>query len=119
MAELASDHRAGASLGSPRYLGTTDCTTTSKTNAQATTAYPASGDLSGKCLLIYNASTTVDVHVHPVSSSTGTVTTNRTGNHGAPVKPGSFVEITMGGSDSHLAAITASSTANLDVWELS
>jgi hypothetical protein len=105
-----------AAQGSPTYLGTYDATGTSKTNSQATTPFGHTGDfLTGKVLLVHNAGS-VAVRIHPVAASYGTVTTNRTGNHGVYVEAGEKATLRM--AQPYLAVITTSSTANVDVWEL-
>lgn len=106
-----------ASAGMPVYLGSYNVTTTSKTNGQVGTTFNTSGDgLAGKTLLLI---TDADVRILPVTSSTGVVTTTRdAAGFGVLVSAGSRVTLRMGPAATHLAIIHASSTANVDVWEL-
>lgn len=111
-------HLQNALNGYPVYLGTVDATTTSKTNHEATTAFNNTGEaLTGKVLLIYNAGS-VDIRVHPVATNTGTTTNTRGARFGVPIGPNERVIITMGRLYPWLAVIATSSTANVDVWEL-
>lgn len=111
--QLGPHDRLSASLGEPKYLGTISATTTSGTNS----GFPSSGDLSGKMLLISVVDSTGTTRIHPVSSSAGTVTASRTGNHGVPWTDGDIKIITMN-ANTHLAAICSTGTANVDIWEL-
>lgn len=104
----------------PLYLGTIDATTTSKTNAQATTAFNTTGDLlKGKVLLIQNAGI-VTIRLYAVAASTDAVTNTRgaAANFGPEIQPGERVVMAMDLSNGYLAGIATSSTANIDVWEL-
>ncbi len=107
--------------GMPQFLGRYDATGTSKTNAQATDAFNATAatSLAGKTLLIINNGG-VEISIYPVTTTTGTVTRTyaAAANLGVPVAAGARVTLTMGPSHGYLAVITASSTANVDVWEL-
>lgn len=103
--------------GSPSYLGTIDATTTSKTNTQATTTFPSTGDLSGKVLLIQNAGS-VDIRLSGVTSGTATVSNSRGVGFAVAIAPGERVIVTLKSNQTHLAVIATSSTANVDVWEL-
>jgi hypothetical protein len=106
-------------LGQWTYLGTIDATTTSKTNAEATTPFNTTGELlKGKLLMFMCDATTV--RVATVSTSTSTVTTNRTGSFGVPIATAnSAMYVLMGQRNGYIAAITSASTANVDVWEMS
>lgn len=107
--------------GSPRYLGTIDFTATSKTNAEATTAFnTAAPRLGGKVLLIQPDQ---DCYILPVSTSTGTVTST----NGVKLTSGERVQITMDDIDptsisgeayQWLACLRVSASGNLKVWEL-
>lgn len=113
-----NDNLNQALNGYPVYLGTIDCTTTAKTNAEATTPFGNTGELlKGKVLLIKNAGS-VDVYIHPVATSTGDVVTARGANYGVPLAAGERVYVTMGSAYGYISAIAASSTANLDFWEM-
>lgn len=109
--------------GSPDYLGTIDCTTTSKTNHEATTPFNNTGNaLLGKVLLLSNEGT-VDVYVHPVSTNAGLVTSDGTGNHGVRIGAAERVILMMedddtGSPNKWIAAKTASGTANLRIYDL-
>jgi hypothetical protein len=114
---LSAQHFQQVLNGSPVYLGTIDCTGTSKTNAQATTPFGNTGDmLKGKVLLVCNSGS-VTVYVHPVATSTGTTTAVRGAGFGVPIGPGERVYITMNAKYPYIAAITTT-TANLDFWEM-
>lgn len=108
-----------AAQGAPVYLGSYNATTTAKTNAEVTTAFNATGDgLAGKVLLIHNTGTD-DVRVLPVAASTGDVTTVRdAAGFGVLVSAGAKVTIRMQPSMAYLSVICPSSTATVDVWEL-
>jgi hypothetical protein len=100
-----------AAIGSPAFLGVIDVTTTSKRQDQATAAFSTSGTaLASKTLLVHASAA---CFIAPVASS-GTVTAA----NGVPLGADEKAVITMLPSDTHLAAITASGTANLKVWEL-
>ena len=117
-AALTGIHLQGAIVGYPVYLGTYDATTTSKTNHQATTVFNNTGvALKGKVLCIYNAGS-VDVRWHPTATNDGTTTNTRGATFGVPLAPGSFATVRMGETYGWLAVIATSSTANVDVWEL-
>lgn len=117
-APLTGDALSNALNGYPLYLGTVDATTTSKTNAQATTAFAASGDaLAGKVLMIQNAGT-VSIRLHPVATSTGTVSNTRGAGFGPEIQPGERIDVTMGRTYSFLAIIATSGAANVDFWEM-
>lgn len=119
-ARLGGDPVVQALNGLPEYLGTIDATTTSKTNAEATTPFNASGDaLGGKVLLIHNSGSTA-CRVYGVTTSTGTVTNTRgAGNaFGVPIAPDSIKPVTMTGTRKFLAVVMVSGTANVDVWEM-
>jgi hypothetical protein len=117
-APLRGDALSDALNGYPVYLGTVDATTTSKTNAQASSAFANSGDaLRGKVLMIQNAGS-VSIRIHPVSSSTGTVANARGTGFGPEIQPGERVYIRMGETYPYLAVIATSSTASVDFWEM-
>ncbi len=108
-------------VGSPSIIGVIDCTTTSKTNGQATQAFNSTGTgLQWKTLLVYNGGSTV-AHVRPVSTSTGLATywipDGGLNGYGVPIAAGAIGTIHMS-DQPFLACIMASSTANLVVWEL-
>lgn len=98
--------------GAPVFLGVIDATTTSKTNAQATTAFGANEPyLTGKTLLIQPSA---EIYLGVSRTSSGTVTTS----NGVKVLADERVVICMDSAYAYLAAITASGTANVRVWEL-
>lgn len=107
--------------GSLRYLGTIDFTSTSKTNAQATTPFSAaSPSLAGKHLILQ---CTQDVYILPVTSSTGTVSsTNGFTMYAGETKSFWMDDYNERANDGEvyawLAAIRVSSDGNLKVWEL-
>ncbi len=108
-----------ADTGMPIYLGRYDATVSSKTNSQATDAFNATGNgLAGKTLLLLNNGV-VEISVYPVATATATVTRTyaAAANLGVPVAAGARVTLRMGNLP-FLAVMTASSTANVDVWEL-
>lgn len=105
--------------GSLRYLGVIDFTNVSKTNAQATAPFGATG-LQGKHLIMQ---CTQDVYILPVASSTGTVTST----NGFTMYAGETKSFWMDDVDSKapagesygwLAALRVSADGNLKVWEL-
>lgn len=108
-----------AAVGSPRYLGSYNATTTAKTNAEVATPFgTGTGLLKNKTLLIHNAGT-VAVRILEVSTSTGDVTTTRNAaGFGVYVNAGEKATLTMGPDMGYLSVITTSSTSDLDVWEL-
>lgn len=117
-AALSGDHLIGALNGYPLYLGTVDATTTSKTNHEATTPFNDTGEaLKGKVLLIVNAGT-VDIRIHPMALNNGVVSNSRGAGFGVPVGAGERVTVRMGTSYGFMAVIATSSTANVDIWEL-
>lgn len=107
--------------GSLRYLGTIDFTSTSRTNAQATTPFnDTSPALAGKHLILQ---TSQDVYILPVQTSTGTVTsTNGFTLYAGETKSfwmDDFDERAVAGEPyAWLAALRVSADGNLKVWEL-
>lgn len=98
--------------GMPIFLGVIDATTTSKTNHEATTPFNNTGEaLKGKTLLIQ---VSAECYIGVTSTSTGTVTTA----NGVKLAADERVIIMMGQSRGFLAAIHATATANVRVWEL-
>lgn len=101
-----------AANGSPSFLGVIDATTTSKTNHQATTPFANTVDaLKGKTILIQSSAA---CFILPVSTNTGTVTAA----NGVKLAADERVIITMGSAQGWLAAILASGTGNVRVWEM-
>lgn len=105
--------------GSLRYLGVIDFTATSKTNAQASVAFNASG-LQGKHLILQ---TTQDVYILPVQTSTTAITAT----NGFTMFAGETKSFWMDDADSKapagelyawIAALRVSADGNLKVWEL-
>lgn len=116
--QWTSDGAQAASIGSPKYLGTIDATTTSRTNGQATTPFLNTGDgLKGKILLIVNDGT-VNVRILPTATATGVVTVTRGANFGVPLTAGERVIVRMTHDYPFMAVITPVGTANLDIFEL-
>lgn len=104
--------------GKPKYLGTIDVTTTSKTNAQATTAFGHTGTLLKNMVLLIQCDA-AGVRIHPVAEEDDTVTTNRAGNHGVELsEEKERIIIVMDNTDGYVAAIIGSGTANCDFWRL-
>lgn len=99
-----------AIIGSPKFLGVIDGTTTAKTNAEATTPFSASG-LTGKTLLIHASAA---CFIGMVDTSTGDVTTA----NGVPLAADEKAIITVHPSYPFLAVIHATATVSLKVWEL-
>lgn len=99
--------------GSPKFLGVIDYTGTSKTNHEATTPFNnTSTALCGKLLLL---SATTAVHVLKVATNAGTVTTTT----GVPLQPNDrVIQLMDNSTNCWLAAIRASASGNLSVWEL-
>lgn len=106
--------------GSPRYLGTIDFTSASRTNGSgATTPFNTAG-LTGKKILLQADQ---DVYILPVATVSGAVTAA----NGVKLNSGERVVISMDDSDSKapagelyawLAALRVSADGNLKVWEL-
>ncbi len=110
----------GADTGMPVYLGRIAAGATSQTNGQTADAFNTTGDgLAGKNILVLNAGT-VEVSVYPVTSSTGTTTRTyaAAASYGVPIPAGESRTIRMGSGATHLATITDSAAANVDVWEM-
>jgi hypothetical protein len=103
-----------AIYGRKVLLGVIDATTTSKTNAQATSSFPSSGDLTGKLLLIQADAA---VHVLEVNSSTGTVGSSGS-NRGVKLATDQLFYVNMTRDYGYLAAVTPSGTANVYIYEL-
>lgn len=108
-----------AAIGSPRYLGSYNATTTAKTNAEVTTPFgTGTGLLKNKVLLLHNAGS-VAVRLLEVSTSTGDVTTTRNAaGFGVYLEAGEKATMRMGPDLGYLSIITTSSTADVDVWEM-
>jgi hypothetical protein len=100
------------SQGLPKYLGTIDATTTSKTNAQATSAFGNTGTFLKRKMLLIQVSAACSIL--PVTASNGTVTTGT----GVDLAANERVIITLDDDHGYIAAITASGTANVKIWEL-
>lgn len=115
--QLSAMDASLAALGSPRYLGTINAGTTAKTNAEASTPFAATGDaLKGKMLLIV---TDAAVRLHGVATSDGDVTTTRNAaGFGVPLAADERVVIRVVDDYPYLSVITASGSANVDIWEL-
>lgn len=108
-----------AAQGAPVYLGSYNATTSAKTNAEVATPFSNSGDgLAGKVLMVHNTGTD-DVRILPVAGSTDDVTiTRNAAGFGVLVSAGSKVTLRMQPAMPYLAVICPSSTATVDVWEL-
>lgn len=106
--------------GSPRYLGTIDFTSSSRTNAVgASTTFNTSG-LQAKVLLLQPSQ---DVYILPVATNNGAVTSTT----GIVIYANERVILTMDDTDAQtpagelyawLAALRVSADGNLKVWEL-
>lgn len=101
--------RAGQSLGAPTVLGVIDFTSSSKTNATATTPFgTGTGELSDKTLLLQS---TQDCYILTGTSPTAASTTS--------VKIVADERVTLHmGAHTKLAVIRSSADGNLLVWEL-
>ena len=116
---VKGQHLQDAIQGYAVYLGTIDCTGTSKTNHQATTAFNNTGEgLSGKVLMLVNEHTDV-IRIYPVKANDGTVTVTRAAGaaFGFPIQPGAALTMNMGDAYSWLAAVAASGAGKLDEFE--
>jgi hypothetical protein len=94
--------------GRPTYLGRISATTTAKNNADAT-AFVVPQD--AKVLLVCASAA---VKILPDTDATEDITTA----NGVPVAASGCWWLTLKETDTHLQAITASGTADVDVWRL-
>lgn len=98
--------------GSPSFLGVIDATTTSKTNSQATAPFNTAAPQLGLRTLLIQVS--AECYILPVATATSTVTTST----GVKLAVDERVIINCTSTETYLAVITASGTANCRVWEL-
>jgi hypothetical protein len=94
--------------GRPTYLGRISATTSAKNNADAT-AFTIPAD--AKVLLVCVSAA---VRILPDTDATEDITTA----NGVPIEAGKCWWLILKTDDTHLQAITESSTSNVDVWRL-
>lgn len=97
--------------GTPVLLGTLTCTTTKNNHDTAVPFNDTTVALTGKVLLLQPDAT---CYVLPVTANDGTVTTA----NGVKLAADEKVIIGMASSYGFLAAVSASGTTNIKVWEL-
>ena len=97
--------------GSPAFLGVIVATTTKNNHDTAAPFYNTDPTLAGKILLIQPDAAG---YILPGTANTSTVTTS----NGVYLGPYERVILTMKSTQGYLAAVSASGTMNVKVWEL-